>query len=95
MFIDAYIRNPAWVNSSAQDKMAAITQMALSSAFWWNIFFFISIGMSRKFVPKGEIDNKKALNQVMTLHRTGDYPLPEQMLTLITDAYLQHYGEMS
>ena len=51
--------------------------------------------MSWKFVPKGEIDNKKALNQVMTLHRTGDYPLPEQMLTLITDAYLQHYGEMS
>ena len=51
--------------------------------------------MSRKFVPKGEIDNKNALNQVMALHRTSDYPLPEQMLTLITDAYLQHYGEMS
>ena len=51
--------------------------------------------MSRKFVPKGEIGNKKALIQVMALYRTGDYPLPEQMLILITDAHMQHYGEMS
>ena len=48
----------------------------------------ISIHISLKFVPRGSNDNKSALLQVMTWHRTGDKPLPEQMQTHFTDAYM-------
>ena len=41
----------------------------------------IPILISLKFVPKGPIDNKPVLVQVMAWHRTGDKPLPELMLT--------------
>ena len=50
----------------------------------------ISIKISFKFVPKGPIDNKSALVQVMAWRRTGDKPLPEPMLTQFTDAYMRH-----
>ena len=50
----------------------------------------ILIKISLKLVPKGPIDNKPALVQVMAWRRTGDRPLPEPMLTQFTDAYMQH-----
>ena len=50
----------------------------------------ISITISLKFVPKGPIDNESALVQVMAWRRTDDKPLPEQMLTQFTDAYMRH-----
>ena len=50
----------------------------------------ISITISLKFVPKGPIDFKSALVQVMIWHRTGEKPLPESMLTQFTDAYIRH-----
>ena len=37
------------------------------------------------FIPKGVIDNKSALVQVMAWHRTSNKPLPEPMLTQFTD----------
>ena len=46
----------------------------------------ILIQSSLEFVPKGSIDNKLALVQVMALRRTGDKLLPETMLTQFTDA---------
>ena len=52
--------------------------------------FYISIQIILKFVPKGPIDNKSALVQVMAWCRTGDKPLPEPMLTKFTDAYMRH-----
>ena len=36
--------------------------------------------ISLKFVPKGPIDNKSTLDQVMAWCRTGDKPLPEPIL---------------
>ena len=51
----------------------------------------ISNKISLKFVPKGPIDNKSALVQVMAWCRTGDKPLPEPMLTQFTDAYMRHW----
>ena len=39
-----------------------------------------SINMSLKFVPKGKINNKSALVEVMAWRRTGDKPLSEPML---------------
>ena len=50
----------------------------------------ISIQISPKFVPRGSNDNKSALVQVMAWCGTGDKPLPEQMLTQFTDAYMWH-----
>ena len=43
-----------------------------------------------KFIPKGPIDHKSALVQVVAWHRTGEKPLPESMLTQFTDAYIRH-----
>ena len=51
---------------------------------------WISITISLKFVPKGPIDYKSALVQVMAWHRTGEKQLPESMLTKSTDEYIRH-----
>ena len=48
--------------------------------------FCILIWILPKFVPKGPIDKKWALFQVMTWHWEGDKPLPEPMLAHITDS---------
>ena len=55
--------------------------------------FLISIQIPLKFVPKGQIDNKSMLAQVMAWHQTGDKPLSKLMLTQITDAYIRHCRE--
>ena len=55
----------------------------------------ITIQISLKLVPKSPINNKPALVQVMAWHRTGDKPLPEPMMTRLTDAYRRHNCEMS
>ena len=52
--------------------------------------FCILIQISLKFVPKGLIDNKTALVQVMAWCQTGDKPLPEAMLIEFRDAYMRH-----
>ena len=46
--------------------------------------------ISLKFVPMSPIDNKPALVQVMAWRRTGDKPVPEQMMTQFTDAYMRY-----
>ena len=56
---------------------------------------YILIQISLKFAPGGPIDNTTALVQVMAWCRTGNKPLPESLLTRFTDAYMQHYGQMS
>ena len=47
----------------------------------------IPIRISLKFVPT---DDKPVLVQVVAWHRTGDKPLPELLLTQITDEYMRH-----
>ena len=72
------------------DKLVAI----LSDDIFKYIFLSendrISFQITLKFVPRGPIDNKPALFQVMAWRQTGDKPLPEPMLTKFTDAYMQH-----
>ena len=72
------------------DKMAAIFTDDIFEYIFMNQKFCISIRISLKFVPKGSIDNKSALVQVMACRLTGDKPLPEPMLTQFTDAYMRH-----
>ena len=53
-----------------------------------NVCMLIQIPL--KFVPKGPINNNAALVQAMAWRRRGDKPLPEPMLTQVTDAYMRH-----
>ena len=57
--------------------------------------FCTLIWISHNCVPKGPIDNKQVLVQVMAWRRIGDRPLPEALLAKFTDAYMRHYWEMS
>ena len=55
--------------------------------------FYILIQMSREIVPKGLIDNKAALAQVMVGRRTSGKPLSEPMLPELPVAYMLQKGE--
>ena len=50
----------------------------------------IPIQISLKFVPRGSIDNKLTLVQVMAWRWTGDKPSPEPVMIQFTDAYMRH-----
>ena len=62
------------------DKMATISQMTYSNVFsgMKNFVCWFKFHVS--------IDNKPALDQVMAGRRTGDKPLPEEILTQFIDA---------
>ena len=62
-----------------------ITDDIFKSIF--NESVLISITISLKFIPKGPIDYKSALVQVVAWHRTGEKPLPESMLLLGEEWY--------
>ena len=72
--------------------MAAILAEDIFKCIFFNKNVRISIQISLKFVPKGSIDNKSALVQVMAWRRTGDKPLPEAMMTQFTNAYMLTLG---
>ena len=70
------------------DKMAAILADNIFKCIFLNENDKILIHISLKFFPSSPIDDKQALVQVMACCWTGDKPLPEPMLTQITDAYI-------
>ena len=70
--------------------MAAIFADDIFKCISMNENFCISIQISLKFVPRGTIDNKWALVQVMAWRWIGDRALPESMLIQFTNAYLRH-----
>ena len=78
------------VNSSPPGQNGHHFTDNIFKCIFLNEKFCILIQTSLKFVPKGPIDNKWALVQVMDWWRTGDKPLSETMLTQFTDAYMQH-----
>ena len=84
-----YISSPytyqVWTSNSIYDRIwDDIFKSIFNESVW------ISITISLKFIPKGPIDYKSALVQVVAWHRTGEKPLPESMLTQFTDAYIRH-----
>ena len=85
-----YISTPytyqVWIYNSIYDMK--LTDDIFKSIF--NEGVWISITISLKFIPKGPIDYKSALVQVVAWHRTGEKPLPESVLTQFTDAYIRH-----
>ena len=52
--------------------------------FFFKLCIFIQIYL--EFVPKGPIDGKSALVQIMAWCRTGSKSLPESMLSTVLDA---------
>ena len=67
-------------------KMAAILADNIFRCIFMNEMFCILIRISLKFVPRGPIDNRPALVQVMAWCQIGDKPLSEPMWTQFTDA---------
>ena len=56
---------------------------------------FISMKISLKFVPKGQIDNKSSLVPVMAWCRRSDKALHEPVMNQFGDAYMRHPTAMS
>ena len=50
--------------------------------------FYILIRITHKCVPKGPIDNKEALVQVLAWHGTG-WLLPQPMMLQLIDVYMK------
>ena len=65
-----------------------IAILYFSNAFSWMEVLYFKISL--EFVPKGPVDNKAALVQVMAWCQKGNKPLSEPMLTWLTDAYMGH-----
>ena len=82
------------LNPSPLDKMAAILAYDMFNIFL-NENGRIPIQISRKIMPKGLIDNKSALIQVLAWRRKGGKPLPEAMMTQFVDAYMRNSGEIA
>ena len=59
----------------------------------WKCFNFDKISLDS--VPKGAIDNKSSLVQVMAWRQIGDKPLHEPMMTQFNDAYMCHQASMN
>ena len=79
-------------NSSAQDKMTAISQTAFY--IFTNEKFCISIKISLKFVPKVPNDNKSALVQVMAWHLTAYMRHSGEIRWLIISHIQLHAGDI-
>ena len=60
-----FLSKSQYVNSSPLDKMAGILANDIFRCIFLNEKFCILIKISLKFVPKGRIDNKPALAQIM------------------------------
>ena len=73
-----------------------VQETSLSNAFSW-MKIWISLNISLKFVPEGQIKNIPALVQIMAWRRLGDKPLSEPMTvdSKFTDAYMRHSASMS
>ena len=61
--------------------MAAILVDDIFKCIFVHENYRIAIQISLKLVPKGPIDSKSALVQVMAWRLTGDKPLPQLMVT--------------
>ena len=67
--------------------MAATLQTTNSNTLSWNKIFIIFYYISQKFVLKGVTDHKSAIVQSFSWCQTGKKPLPEPMMTHISDRY--------
>ena len=69
--------------------MAAILADDIFKCIFLNKNDRIQIQIALKFFPRGPVDSKSALVQVMAWRRKGDKPFPEPMMTQFTEAYMR------
>ena len=69
--------------------MAAVLADEIFKCIFLNENDRIQIQISLKFIHRSPIHNKPALVQLMAWRRIGDKPLPDLMMTHITDAYMR------
>ena len=75
------------INSSPLYEMAAISQTTFSKAFSWMEMLEFQFSLLWFCSYKGAIADKSALIRVMACRLFGAKPLPEPMLSQVTDAY--------
>ena len=81
---------PQWVNSSPCGQNGRHFADDTFKHIFMNENLCIFIRITLKFVPKGLIDNKSVLVQVMACRLLGAKPLPKPMTTQFIDAYMLH-----
>ena len=75
------VTRPQWFNTSPPGQFGGKIAAGIFKCIFINENICNLIKISLKFVPKGSIDNKSALVQVMAWPRTGGKPLPAPMLS--------------
>ena len=78
--LDTYLLAAYCLTHLPLDKMPAILADYIFKCIFFNENVWISIKISLDFLPKGPIDNKPALVQVMAWRHPGHKPLSETML---------------
>ena len=73
------LRFPFPLTHWSRDEMGNISQTTFSSYFF-SENVWVSIEISRKFVPNGQINNIPSLFQIMALRRPRNKPLSEPMM---------------
>ena len=66
-----------------------------SNAFYLMEMFEFSIKIPLNFVSNGVVYDKSALGRVMAWHLFGSKPLPEPMMTQLTNTYISLQASMS
>ena len=77
----SFLHNLHSINSSPPGQNGFHLADSIFKCTFMDKKFCILIQISLKFIPKGRIDNKSALAQVMAWRWTGDKPLPQSRLT--------------
>ena len=81
------VTRPQWVNSFPTGQNVHLFADNIFKCIFFNKMICSLFRISLKFVPKGPIDNKWVLVQVMAWCWVGDKPLSELMLIQFTNAY--------
>ena len=74
------VTRPQWVNTLRPRQNGRRFADGTFKHIFWNENIRISINISLKFVPKGQINNNPVLVQIMAWRRPGDKPLSEPMV---------------
>ena len=66
-----------------RDKVDVSSRTTFFKCIFLNEKAWISVKLSPKFVPRGAVDNIRALVQIMAWRRIGDKPLSEPMMVIV------------
>ena len=83
------VLRPSLVNILRLRENGRLFADHIFETIFFNENISITINISLKFVPKGEINNISAVVQIMAWHQPGDKPLSEPMMvSLLAHIYV-------